>query len=161
MRRITKTRTIGITAIAITALGATYAGATAYAAQRAAAVAPAAPGDVAKATAVHSIGTTDTQVVALSLPAGSYTLTGSAFLIYADKGTCRVTGGPNMATPRGTGYNEASLSATGTVTLPSAGKVQLLCRSEKVLAPPQDPAANGTLVATRIGLLADQGTGAQ
>lgn len=33
--------------------------------------------------------------------------------------------------------------------------------SEKVLAAPQDPAANGTLVATRAGLFVDQGTGAQ
>ncbi|MEV6592869.1 hypothetical protein [Streptomyces acidicola] len=160
MRRIAKARTIGIAAIGIAALGATYAGATANASQRVAAAASAAPGDVSKATAVHSIGTTDTQVVALSLPAGTYTLTGSAFLIYADKGNCRVTGGPSMATPRGSGYNEASLSATGTVTLSSAGKVQLMCSSEKVLAAPQDPAANGTLVATRIGLLDDQGRGA-
>lgn len=160
MRRIVKIRTIGISAIALAALGGTYAGATANASQRVAS-ASAAPGDVYKATAVHSIGTTDTQVVALSLPAGTYTLTGSAFLIYADKGNCRVTGGPNMTTPRGSGYNEASLSATGTVTLAAAGKVQLLCNSEKVLAAPQDPAANGTLVAARAGLFVDQGTGAQ
>lgn len=160
MRRIVKIRTIGMSAIALAALGGTYAGATANASQRVAS-ASTAPGDVYKATAVHSIGTTDTQVVALSLPAGTYTLTGSAFLIYADKGNCRVTGGPNMTTPRGSGYNEASLSATGTVTLAAAGKVQLLCNSEKVLAAPQDPAANGTLVAARAGLFVDQGTGAQ
>jgi hypothetical protein len=159
MRRIAKARAIGIAAIAIAALGAAYAGATANASQSVAA-ASAAPGDVFKATAVHSIGRTDTQVVALSLPAGTYTLTGSAYLLYADKGTCRVTGGPNMATSRGSGYNEASLSATGTVTLSSAGKVQLLCSSERVLPVPQDPAANGTLVATRVGLFSDQGTGA-
>ncbi|MER6489913.1 hypothetical protein [Streptomyces griseorubiginosus] len=66
-----------------------------------------------------------------------------------------------MTTPRGSGYNEASLSATGTVTLTTAGKVQLLCNSAKVLAVPQDPAANGTLVATRAGLFVDQGTGPQ
>ncbi|MGW2572499.1 hypothetical protein [Streptomyces sp. NPDC001537] len=159
MRRIVKVRTMVMAAVAMAALGATYAGAAANASQRVAA--SAAPGDVYKATAVHSIGTTDTQVVALSLPAGTYTLTGSAFLIYADKGNCRITGGPNMTTPRGSGYNEASLSATGTVTLAAAGKVQLLCNSEKVLAAPQDPAANGTLVATRAGLFVDQGTGAQ
>ncbi|WAU81989.1 hypothetical protein O1Q96_20660 [Streptomyces sp. Qhu-G9] len=159
MSRIAKIRAIGIPAIVIAALGAAYTGATANASQSAAA-ASAAPGDVYKASAVQSIGRTDTQVVALSLPAGTYTLTGSAFLLYADKGNCRVTGGPNMATPRGSGYNEASLSATGTVTLSSEGKVQLVCSSEKVLPPPQDPAVNGTLVATRVGILYDQGRGA-
>jgi hypothetical protein len=160
MSRIAKIRAIGIPAIAIAALGATYAGATAHASQPAAAAVSAAPGDVYKATAVHSIGRTDTQVVALSLPAGSYTLTGSAFVMYADKAYCSVTGGPNMATSRGSGYNQASLSATGIVTLSSAGKVQLMCNSEKILPLPQDPAANGTLVATRVGLLDNQGTGA-
>lgn len=115
-------------------------------------------GDVYKATAVRDIGSTYTQVVALSLPAGTYTLTGSAHLIYADQARCRVTAGPNMTTPRGSGYNEASLSATGTVTLASAGKVQLLCSSEKILPVPQNAGANGTLVATRVGLLDDQGT---
>ncbi|MFC8197911.1 hypothetical protein ACFWBR_05655 [Streptomyces sp. NPDC060006] len=160
MSRIAKIRAIGIPAIAIVALGAAYTGATANASQPAAAAASAAPGDVYKASAVQSIGSADTQVVALSLPAGTYTLTGSAFMLYADKGNCRVTGGPNMATSRGSGYNEASLSATGTVTLSSAGKVQLICSSDKVLPPPQDPAVNGTLIATRVGILYDQGRGA-
>ncbi|GAB1339666.1 hypothetical protein ACE1SV_62560 [Streptomyces sp. E-15] len=159
MRRTTKTRIIGIPAVAMAALGAVYAGAAAYASQPAAAASDA-PGDVYKATAVRSIGTTDTQVVALSLPAGTYTVTGSALVVYADKGQCRITGGPTMATPRGSGYNEASLTGTGTVTLSAPGRVQLLCGSEKVLAVPQDPAANGTLVATRVGVFHDQGTGA-
>lgn len=66
-RRITKIGTIGIPAIAIAALGVTYAGATANASRSVAAAASAAAGDVYKATAVHSIGRTDTQVVALVL----------------------------------------------------------------------------------------------
>ncbi|MFF5861070.1 hypothetical protein ACFY8B_36690 [Streptomyces sp. NPDC012751] len=65
-----------------------------------------------------------------------------------------------MATPRGSGYNEASLTGTGTGTVSAPGRVQLLCGSEKVLAVPQDPAANGRLVATRVGVFHDQGTGA-
>ncbi|WP_328736680.1 hypothetical protein [Streptomyces bobili] len=158
MSRIVKIRAVGISAIAVAALGVTYAGATASASQSAAGAVSAAPGDVYKATAVRDIGSTYTQVVALSLPAGTYTLTGSAHLIYADQARCRVTAGPNMTTPRGSGYNEASLSATGTVTLASAGKVQLLCSSEKILPVPQNAGANGTLVATRVGLLDDQGT---
>ncbi|MEU0345086.1 hypothetical protein ABZ092_40705 [Streptomyces bobili] len=160
MNRIVKIRAVGISAIAIAALGATYAEATASASQPAVAAVSAAPGDVYKATASRDIGRTDTQVVALTLPAGTYTLTGSAHMIYADKGTCRITAGPSMATPRGSGYNEASLSATGTVTLTSTGKVQLLCSSEKTLPVPQNAGANGTLVATRVGLLENQGTGA-
>ncbi|MFI2780750.1 hypothetical protein [Streptomyces sp. ALB3] len=66
-----------------------------------------------------------------------------------------------MATPRGSGYNEASLSATGLVTLTKTDKVQLMCRSEKVLPVPQGPAANGTLTATRAGSVQNQGTRAQ
>lgn len=157
MRKAAKFRAIGMSAVAIAALGVAYTGATA---SQSAAAASAAPGDVYKAAAVNSIGTTNKQVVALSLPAGTYTLTGSAFLIYADKASCYITGGPTMATPRGSGYNEASLSATGVVTLATAGKVQLMCSSEKVLPVPQDPAANGTLVATRVGSYQNQGTGA-
>ncbi|MFE6039992.1 hypothetical protein [Streptomyces sp. NPDC056452] len=157
MRRAVKFRAVVVAAAAIAALGVTYAAATATASQSAAATAP---GDVYKATAVHSIGTANAQVVALSLPAGTYTVTGSAHLIYADKASCYVTGGPTMATPRGSGYNEASLSATGVVTLAAAGKVQLMCSSEKALPAPQDPAANGTLVATRAASYQNQGTGA-
>lgn len=157
MNRIAKSTAIGIPVIVLAALGI-YAGATANASQSTVA---AAVGDVYKARAnARFVDSTDTQVVALSLPAGSYTLTGSVHLIYADKADCSITGGPNMATPRGSGYNEASLSATGTVTLTAPGKVQLLCSSEKVLPAPQWPGANGTLIATRIGVLDDQGAGA-
>lgn len=159
MRKIVEFRSVALSAVAVAALGVACAGATASASQQAAAAA--APGDVYKAEAVNSIGAAKTQVVALSLPAGTYTLTGSAHLLYADKAYCHVTGGPTMATPRGSGYNEASLSATGVVTLASAGRVQLMCGSEKVLPVPQDPAANGTLVATRVAFYQDQGTGAR
>ncbi|MEU6771510.1 hypothetical protein [Streptomyces sp. NPDC046759] len=137
----------------------TCAGATALASQRAAA-ASAAPGDICKATAVHSIGASDTQVVTLALPAGTSTLTGSAHVIHADKAHCSITGGPAMATPRGSGCNEAPLSSTGVVTPTTAGKVQLACSSEKVPPVPQDPAANATLVATRVASYRNQGTGA-
>ncbi|MER6345181.1 hypothetical protein ACWC10_37935 [Streptomyces sp. NPDC001595] len=143
----------------VAVLAIAYAGATAVASQPAAA-ATEAPVDAYKAEAVNSIGATKTQVVALSLPAGTYTLTGSVFLLYADAASCHITDGPTMATPRGTGYNQASLSATGVVTLAKAGKVQLMCSSDKVLPVPQDPAANGTLVATRVASYQNQGTGA-
>ncbi|MEV1023127.1 hypothetical protein [Streptomyces sp. NPDC050264] len=158
MRKAIRFRAIGISAVVVAAVGVAYTGATAA---QSSAAASAAPGDTYKATRVSSVSTTNTQVVALSLPAGTYTLTGSAYVIYADRAFCTITGsGLTMATPRSSGYNESSLSATGVVTLASAGKVQLLCTSDKVLPVPQDPAANGTLVATRVALYQNQGTGA-
>ncbi|MGW2045037.1 hypothetical protein ACWCPF_07620 [Streptomyces sp. NPDC001858] len=159
MRKVAKSGAIGMSAVAIAALGVAYAGSTANASQSVAA--SAAPGDVYKARSNKLFGTTYTQVVALSLPAGTYTVTGTAHLIYADKANCYLTpGGPQMATPRSSGYNEMSLSGTGVVTLATAGKVQLMCNSEKVLPAPQDPGANSTLVATRVASYEDQGTGA-
>ncbi|MGW1722969.1 hypothetical protein ACWCQK_08590 [Streptomyces sp. NPDC002306] len=47
------------------------------------------------------------------------------------------------------------------MTLTKADKVQLTCSSEKVLAVPQNPAANATLVATRVGSYQNQGAGAR
>ncbi|ROQ67820.1 hypothetical protein EDD93_2266 [Streptomyces sp. 840.1] len=153
-------RTWGTAATALAAvvtLGAVWVG---VGAGQQATAASAAAGDTYTAYSVTSIGGSPTQVVALTLPQGTYTLTGSASLVYADKATCHVTGGASMATPRGSGYNEASLSATGVVTLAAAGKVQLLCASEQVLPVPQDPHVNGRLVATRVASLQDQGHGA-
>ncbi|MEI7033826.1 hypothetical protein [Streptomyces pratensis] len=158
MRKVGTFTAVGMSAAVVATLGVAYTGATATASQPAAVAA--APADVYKATSVSEIGAAMTQVVALSLPAGTYTLTGSAHLVYADKASCYVTGGPSMATPRGNGYNEASLSATGVVTLAKTAKVQLMCGSEKVLPMPQDPHVNGTLVATRAAAYQNQGTGA-
>ena len=162
MRRSTKIAAIAFSASVVAGSGVIYteaAGSTRTAPDRPVIAAAPAVGDVYTARRNAQLATTDVEVVALSLPAGSYTVHVTVSAVYADLIICHFPGTVAFLQDRHAGYSEASLSGTSALTLSATTRVAVKCKSATILPEPQSAGTNTTIVATKVGVINDQGTG--